>query len=151
MFMCASVQREAYPGAMLRAWQCRSPRGGYRPSHTADMTATQGQRAREGAITAVRITGRQVKILWLCALTGFVISTAYTRINTVVDQLRGAQLELRASPSYRVSLPNGGPRAALEEDAAMSGLSIYMQLHETRDADMSQLPPAANACSGALH
>ena len=102
-------------------------------------------------MTAVRITGRQAKLLWLCALTCFVIITAYTRINTVGDQLRDAQAELRTSPSYRVGSPVEGPRTALEDDAAMSGRSIYMQLHETRDADMLQLPPAANACSGALH
>jgi hypothetical protein len=101
-------------------------------------------------MTAVRFTGRDLKILWLCALTCLVMITAYTRLNTVGDQLRAAQAELPASASYTIVAPAQESRVALQDDAALSGLSIYMQLHETRDADMSGIPPVANACSGTV-
>jgi hypothetical protein len=100
-------------------------------------------------MTAVRFTGRDLKILWLCALTCLVMITAYTRVNTVGDQLRAARAELSAPASYTMRPQAQESRVALQ-DATMSGLSIYMQLHETRDADMSGIPPVANACSGAV-
>ena len=77
--------------------------------------------------------------------------TAYARVNTVGDQMRAARAELSASPSYTMGARNQESRVAAQDDAAMSGLSIYMQLHETRDADVYGLPPAANACSGPVH
>ena len=95
-------------------------------------------------MTAVRFTGRDVKILWLCALTGLVTITGYTRVSTPGAQARAAQTELAASPSSASQDASVAPK----EDAARSALAFYLQLHETRDADMSGLPRVANACSG---
>lgn len=111
--------------------------------------------------------GSEVKILWICGLFGLLSIVAYGRISTTLSDRAQTQSEMRA-PSQAMApgdvavpdAPAGNLRTAAratpdpaevsstEASAPAAGLSVYLQLHETREVSVLQVSARANLCPG---
>jgi hypothetical protein len=107
------------------------------------------QQALKEGMTGDSMMGRYFKIAWFCALAGWLSLVAYGRIATAPAGSHTASIERLVSPatgafthSSRVEQPPGDTAKAVSPD-----LSVYLQLHETRDLPTRTVPASRNMCS----
>lgn len=118
-------------------------------------------------MTMNEVKGNEVKVLWICGLIGLLSLVAYGRVATILNDRTFAQSEMRTAPSSAMppagavvlDAPAGFLRTAARSTPALTAsageaspmapeLSLYLQLHETRAIEETQVSARANLCPG---
>lgn len=85
------------------------------------------------------LKGGDASLRWLCGLVILWSVVAYARMTPAGPGAQHAQFDFHLAPASRKSAAAA---------PASPPLSVYLQLHETRDLDDEALPGHAKACHG---